>query len=264
MPWITVLGIPAMVYVTSITALIFCVNEKPQNPLLLVGAGLLTTGIYIFHRTSIQAIEPMQDRHRLAIRHRKKLLFISGVMFLFAMALFAVHYPLTTLLVFCSLGGIVVYGRKTITKPLRTFPYLKPLAVGMGIALFAWALNDFSNSKVTVAAFILICSSDALLCDLVDREYDMASGCPTLALQLGEHWTWILATGVYSLASIGLLLAIEQTIIGLFLFIVFVVSLAFRRTDLRYLVDLRLTLVLLLAWAEWMFWYTALHSPLHT
>jgi len=248
-----------MVYVMSITALIFCVNEKSQNPLLLVGAGLLTAGIYIFHRTSIQAIEPMQERHRLAIRHRKKLFFISGVMFLFAMAVFAVQHPLTTLLVFCSLCGIVVYGRKTITKPIRTFIYLKPFAVGVGIALFAWALNDFSNTIVAVVAFILICSSDALLCDLVDREYDMASGCPTLALQLGEHWTWILATALYCLASIGLLFAIEQTLIGLFLFIVFVISLAFRKTDLRYLVDFRLTFVLLLAWAEWLFWYMALH-----
>ncbi len=254
MAWITVLGIPAMVYVMSVTALFFCISEKPQNPLLLIGAGLLTAGTYIFHRTSIQAIEPMQERHRLAVRHRKKLFFVSGVMFLLAIAVFAIHHPFATLLVFCSLAGIVVYGRKTITKPLRTFPYLKPLAVGLAIALFAWALNDFSNTTITVIAFILICSSDALLCDLVDREYDFSSGCPTLALQLGDHWTWILANAMYCVASIGLLLAIEHTVIGLFLFAVFVGSLLCRKLDLRLLVDLRLVLVLLIAWAEWMFW----------
>ena len=254
MAWLTVLGIPALVYIMSITALLFHMSGRTQNPLLLIGAGFVTAAVYIFHRSLIQAVEPMQPRHRLAVLHKKKLLCISSVLFLFAIAIFALRHPLETLLVFGSVAGIVVYGRNTFIKPLRTFKYIKPLAVGTAITFFAWALNDFSNSALTVVAFVLMCSADALVCDLVDCEYDAASGCNTLALQLGEYRTKILATAAYALASVGLLVAIEHHIIGLYIFIVFVVSLAFSKFDSRYVVDLRLLLVLLLAWVEWLFW----------
>ena len=255
MTWMTVLGIPAMVYVMSVTALLYCVNEQPQNPIALVGAGLLTAAIYMFHRTSIG---PMQKRHRIAVCHRTQLRFVSGLLLFASVLAFAFYALLATLLVLCAVAGAFVYGRKTLTKPLRTFLYLKPLVVGTAITLFAWALNDFANSIVTLVAFILICSSDALLCDLVDRDFDAASGCPTLASQLGNNWTWIVTTALYCFASIGLLLAVEQTSVGLYFFIVFVCSLACRRLDTRYLVDFRLVLVLLLAWGEWMFWSTVL------
>jgi 4-hydroxybenzoate polyprenyltransferase len=100
----------------------------------------------------------------------------------------------------------------------------------------------------------MICSADAFVCDLVDTKYDAASGCQTLATQLGERWTWIIASVTYCFASVVLLFAIEQTQIGLYLFVTLVISLACRKFDARYVVDLRLLLVLLLAWAECLFW----------
>ena len=254
----TVLGIPAAIYVMCITALMFQVNERTQNPLLLLGVGVLTSGIYIFHRTSAKAVEPMQERHRLAIRHRKLLLLVSLLLFICSIAIFAFHHPLLTLLVFGSLAGVFAYGRKTVLRPLRTFSFVKPISVGIAIGLFAWVLNDFSNSLVTLFAFVMICSADAFLCDLRDTEYDQASGCQTLASRLGSDWTWIIATAIYCVASLGLLYAVVHTSIGFFLFLVFILSLAGRKIDSRFLVDFRLLFVLLLAWSEWMFWTGAL------
>jgi hypothetical protein len=243
MPWITVFGIPAMVYVMSITALLFYVNDKPQNPLLLVGAGLLTSAIYMFHRTSIRAIEPMQARHRIAVCHKTKLRFISGIVLLISAAAFAAHHPLTALLVFCSVVGVIVYGREIVTKPLRNFLYLKPLAVGIAITLFAWALNDFSNSIVTLVAFILICSGDALLCDFEDCAYDSASGCSTLATKLGFLGTWVVVGILYIVAATSL-----QTSIGWLFLVLFPIPLLAQKW-VRSLVDIRPLLVLLLAWS---------------
>lgn len=253
MAWLTVLGIPAAVYVVSITALMFAVSSKTQNIFVLAGTFLLTTGIYIFHRTAIVEVEPMQKRHVIASRHKKQLLAISFALLVCAGTVFAMVHLITTLLVVCSFAGVYAYGRKTIVEPLRMYPYAKPLIVGVAIALYAWVLNDFANSTVTVLAFSLICSADALVCDLVDREYDSATGCTTLATRLGVYWIWIISTATYLFATVVLLVAIEHSSMGFFLFIAYIVSIPFRKYDLRYLVDLRLGLALLLAWVTWMY-----------
>ncbi|MBL6997026.1 MAG: hypothetical protein ISR75_01125 [Phycisphaerales bacterium] len=244
MAWLTVLGIPAALYVVGITALMFYVQSNEQSPILLTGAGLLTAGVYMFHRTSVDAIEPMQERHRLALRHKKRILAISFTILVLATAVFAIHNPLTTLLVFCSLAGVIVYGRRTITKPLRTFPFLKPIVVGSAIALFAWVLNDFSNSIVTLLAFILICSADALLCDLVDCEFDTATGCITLAKKLGPCLTWCIAGLLYLVAAIEL-----QSSVGWIILLAFPLPSLFKTSLLRTCIDLRPILLLLIAWA---------------
>jgi hypothetical protein len=259
MPWLTVLGIPAGVYVMSVTALMFLVNGKPQNSLLLSGVGFLTIGIYIFHRSTVVAVEPMQQRHRIALQHTTLLRWISCCLLMGAVVIFALHQPIAPLLVFGSLGGVYVYGRKTFIKPLRTYPYLKSIAVGVAITSFAWALNDFSNSILTVVAFVLMCSADAMVCDLLDREYDVATGCRTLAMQLGDYWTWIISTAVYCVASIGILFALVHSRVGFYIFVVYIASLTCRKFDSRYVVDLRLILVLLLAWGQWLFWTGQLH-----
>lgn len=258
MAWLTALGIPAAAYVMCIVALFFDVNEQPRNALFLLGAGLLTAGVYAFHRTTIISIEPMQERHRIAIRNTTLLRIISFCFLVLAMAAFALHNPLATLLVFSALAGVFVYGRKTLIKPLRLFACVKPIAVGVSIALLAWSLNDFSNSMTSLLAFMLMCSADALVCDLVDCEYDAATGCQTLAQQLGEKWTWIVATAVYCFASIGLLWEVERAPVGLYFFIVYILSFSCMRLDPRYVVDLRPILVLLLVWAECLFWSIAL------
>ncbi len=255
MAWITVLGIPAAVYVMSITALMFVANDQQQRPFLLLGAGLLTAGIYIFHRCSILAVEPMQERHRIAIRNKKPLLLISGVLIFIALVVFEIYEPIFSLLVFASILGVVAYGRRTITKPLRTYIFVKPVAVGIAIVMFAWVLNGMSNSVVVVVWFTMLSSADALVCDSADCEYDAASGCQTLAMKLGEQWTWICATAVYTVASFGIYVATSHSsFLGVFFYIVFVASIPFRKIDSRYVVDFRLVLVLLLAWGEWMLW----------
>ncbi|MDP7009081.1 MAG: hypothetical protein QGI78_05870 [Phycisphaerales bacterium] len=243
MAWLTVLGIPAALYVVGITALMFYVQGNEQNPILLIGSGLLTAGIYMFHRTSVDAVEPMQERHRLALRHKKIILAISYTLLVSAISVFAIHHPLTTLLVFCSLAGVIVYGRRTLTKPLRTFPFLKPFVVGSAIALFGWVLNDFSNSIITLLAFILICSADALVCDLVDCEFDTATGCITLAKKLGPRLTWCVAGVLYLVAAIEL-----ESPIGWIILLAFPLPSLFQTTLLRTCIDLRPILLLLIAW----------------
>ncbi|MFT4593707.1 MAG: 4-hydroxybenzoate polyprenyltransferase, partial [Phycisphaerales bacterium] len=203
-------------------------------------------------------VEPMQERHRIALKHRMILRVLALLLGVLATAIFALHHPMATLLVFGALTGVIAYGRKTITRPLRTFLYLKPIAVGTAIVCFAWALNDWSNSIRTIFGFILICSADALLCDIVDTEYDAASGCNTLALKLGAIWAKITAAILYLIGSVWILYTLEQNIIGLYFFVVFVFTLIFRISDQRSLVDFRMLLVVLLAWGEWLFWTTAL------
>lgn len=255
MAWVTVLGIPAAVYVMSVTALMFFANEQQQNPLLLLGAGLLTAGIYIFHRTSIVAVEPMQERHRIALRRKFPLRAVSCVCLVIAAYVFALHKPVFSLLVIVSFMCVIAYGRKTVIKPLRAYLFLKPTAVGFAIVMFAWMLNDMANSIPVVICFILISSADAMLCDAVDCEYDSASGCPTLAINLGEHWIKIITMLMYTIASIGICFTSQHNpTLGVFFYIVFVVSAVFQKIDSRYLVDLRLVLVLLLAWGEWILW----------
>ncbi len=243
MVWLTVLGLPAAVYVASMTALMFCLSEKPQNLLVLLGAGSLTAGIYMFHRTSIAAVEPMQARHRIAIRHRRLLRRIAWCLLALSAAMFALHHPVSTVLVFGSLAGVIVYGRKTITKPVRNVTVLKPFAVGVAISVFAWALNDFSNATWTLVAFMLICSADALVCDLVDCTYDAASGCSTLATKFGVRGTWFVAGLLYVLAAVCF-----QSPVGWIFLLLFLFPSLVQKT-IRTAVDVRPILVLLLAWS---------------
>jgi len=243
MAWLSVLGIPAAVYVVSITALMFFLNKSPQNPLLLLGVGLLTFAIYIFHRASIESVEQMQRRHILSLRHKKKLLLISGVLFILATVLLAIIEPLQVLLVFTSVAGVLIYGRELVTKPLRNYLYLKPFAVGAAIASFAWVLNDCSNVVWTLGAFILLCSADALICDLVDYEYDVASGCHTIASRYSRVVVWCIAGSLYLAAACSL-----QMPVGWLFLLLFPVPLLMQKS-LRTSVDVRPLLVLLLAWS---------------
>lgn len=243
MAWLSVLGIPAAVYVVSITALMFDVNKSPQNPLLLLGVGLLTSAIYTFHRTSIEPVEQMQRRHLLSLRHKKKLLLISCGLLILATVLLAIKQPLQVLLVFTSVAGVLIYGRELVTKPLRNYLYVKPLAVGTAISVLAWALDDFSTEIVILLSFIFICSADALVCDLADCEYDTATGCKTLATKYGRRVTWSIAATIYVVAAVGF-----QSIIGLLFVLLFPLPLVVTNS-VRTTVDVRPLLVLLLAWS---------------
>lgn len=243
MAWLTVLGIPAGVYVASITALLFYVSATKQNPLLLLAVGVMTVGIYMFHRTVITENDQLQPRHRIALRHTTTLRRISWILLLLASGLFALHHPLAVLLVGGSLIGVVVYGRKILFKPARNSTYIKPIAVGTSITLFAWVLNDFSNTMPVFFAFVCFCTADALLCDLLDCAYDKATGCHTLASTLRTTGTWICA-GFLTLAGALLLLSpVGWILLALFPF------LFLTQKSLRTAVDIRPCVALLLAWS---------------
>ena len=98
MAWLTVLGIPAAVYVTSITAILFYVNQQPMQRNLLLGTALLTMGVYSLHRLSVVEVEPMQPRHQIAFKHRKGILIASALFLCSAAVVIAMHQPMTTLL----------------------------------------------------------------------------------------------------------------------------------------------------------------------
>ena len=249
MAWLTVLGIPAAVYVTSITAILFYVNQQPMQRNLLLGTALLTMGVYSLHRLSVVEVEPMQPRHQIAFKHRKGILIASVLFLCSAAVVIAMHQPMTTLLVFGSIIGMIVYGRETIIKPLRMVTILKPFVVGVSIALFAWVLGNAQASLVAMVALAIICSADALVCDLVDREYDAATGCTTIAKKLGYRSTWIIALLMYVIAGIGIFSTQLHSPVGYIFLVVFPIPLVFPISFRRTLIDVRPLLVLLLAWA---------------
>ncbi len=239
----TVLGFPAAVYVVGITSLLFYEGGNPQNLFLLVGTGFLALGIYMFHRTNVVAVLPMQKRHQLALQHRCALLIISSICLAISISVFALYKPIALLLIAGSVVGIVVYGKRHITKPLRNYLYVKPWAVGVSIALFAWALNDFSNRALVIFGFAMLCSADALICDIVDRDYDAATDCLTFAKKFGEHSTWFVAVIFYLI--FGLILHSSVGWVFILLFPIPLLSKQFLRT----IVDFRPLVVLLIAWS---------------
>ena len=248
MVWLTVLGIPAAVYVTSMTAIMFYINQQSFQPLFILGTALLTMGVYSLHRLSVVEVEPMQLRHKIAIKHRKSIRLASVLFLCCAVVVFALHQPLATLLVLGSILGMIVYGRETIIKPLRTVTILKPCVVGVSIAMFAWVLGNIQASLLALVALAIICSADAMVCDLVDKEYDAATGCTTMAKKLGDYSTWGVAVLLYLTAGMGIINTQLHSPIGYLFLVVFPIPLVFPISLRRTLIDVRPLLVLLLAW----------------
>jgi 4-hydroxybenzoate polyprenyltransferase len=100
---------------------------------------------------------------------------------------------------------------------------------------------------VPVITIALICSADALLCDLDDRAYDQATGCNTLAMKLGTMRSWIIA-GLAYLISCGLIYFCLQEMVGIIILIAFLAPIATMGRGIRTAVDLRPLGVLLIAW----------------
>ncbi len=239
----TVLGFPAAMYVVCITALLFHEDGSPQNLVLLTGTGFLALGIYMFHRTNAVSVQEMQKRHQLALRHHGVLLITSSICITISISVFALHKPFALLLVTGSIVGILIYGKKLINKPLRNYLYLKPLAVGASISLLGWALNDFSNSVLVVFGVGLLCSADALVCDLLDSEYDFATNCLTFAKKFGEQSTLLVAFFFYLI--FGLIL---HSYVGWIFVLLFPIPLLSKQIH-RTIVDFRPLVVLLIAWS---------------
>lgn len=243
MAWVTVLGIPAAIYIASITALIFKLLDIPLSLFVALGSGSLAVSVYTLHRSSIRSCEHMQKRHIIALQYKHLLQIISVLTLVTSAISFWLVRDNLLLLIISAPIGIIVYGKNTLIKPIRTFTYLKPVAVGGGITFFAWFVAGLPTNYMPVAGFFLICSADALLCDLNDRKFDYETGCETLAFKLDTVWVWIVSLGLY-----GLAMSFLQPTIGMLFVFLFPLPLLLQVLDMRFLVDTRPLLVLLIAW----------------
>ena len=247
MAWLSVLGVPAAVYVASITALFMLVIGQKIDPLVVFCSGLLAMAVYIFHRSSVQACESMQPRHHICVKHQLQLRWVSAAVAVISLiGLLKVH-PVAPLLVLGAFAGVVLYGRRTWIMPIRNIMLLKPLAVGVSIAGLAWILSGMPLDAVSVIAIASICSADALLCDLDDRAYDQETGCATLAMKFGAARSWIIACVAY-LIGCGLILIYLHAGVGLIFLAAFLLPMATMGRGLRTAIDLRPLGILLIAW----------------
>ena len=146
-------------------------------------------------------------------------------------------------IVVAAVVGIIAYGKKTLMRPLRTFTYMKPLAVGCGIAFFAWYVVGMPANIAPMIGIAFVCTADALLCDIDDCAFDVATGCQTLANQLGAAWAWGICVLLYTLA-----MSFFTPVVGLGFMFLFPLPLLVRTIDVRFIVDVRPLLILLLAW----------------
>ena len=247
MAWFCVLGVPAAIYVASMTAVMMLVHGQKIDPWAVFASGVLAMGVYIFHRSSVQVSEHMQPRHHMCVTHQRRLQLASVLVVLVSLiGLLKVH-PVAPLLVIGAFIGVVLYGRHTCIVPIRNIMLLKPLAVGVSITGLAWVLMGMPLVVVPIIAIALICSADALLCDLDDRAYDQATGCNTLAMKLGATRAWIIA-GVVYLISCGLIYFCLQEMVGIIFLLVFLVPIVTMGRGIRTAIDLRPLGVLLIAW----------------
>ena len=259
MALITVLGIPASIYVASIIILFFQHLDEPVSWPLISASMFLTMSLYSFHRSSIKSSEGMQCRHKLALKFQNSFKRFSLVTAIISCVCFVVLNP--SYLIFPLLGfiGVSFYSReivwhsffdcKILLKPLRNYPIIKPIAIGGGIAFFAWCLISLtagvvSGPSVLLATIItaIFCSCDALICDFEDIEFDLSSGCKTLASQMQLKNVWLLTSLCVVLLSFVLSLKIQLIIICL------IPLPFFKMFNTRLIVDLRPALVLLIAW----------------
>ena len=259
MALITVLGIPASIYVVSIIILLSRQLDQPVSWSAIVAAALLAMSLYSFHRSSIKFSEGMQYRHKLALKFQNSFKRFSVATGVASCTLFVLLNP--SYLIFPVLGfvGICIYGRevvrhsfldyKILLKPLRNYPLLKPIVIGGSIAFFAWSLIGLTTGAVSEPSVILaviiaafFCSCDAMICDVEDIEFDLSNGCKTLASQIQPKNVWLLTSLCIVLLSFFLPVKIQLIIICL-------IPLPFLKMfNTRFIVDLRPALVLLIAW----------------
>ena len=127
---------------------------------------------------------------------------------------------------------------------------IKPVAIGGGIAFFAWSLISLTGGLVGEPSAIfpaiilaIFCSCDALICDLEDIEFDLSNGCKTLASQMQPRNIWLLTSLCFIFLSFFLPVKIQLIAICL------IPLPLFKMLNTRLIVDLRPALVLLIAWA---------------
>jgi 4-hydroxybenzoate polyprenyltransferase len=247
MAWMTTFGIWASMYVGSVVVLMFQVMERPISIAAVLGSGFLAMAIYVLHRRAPEVNDATQQRHHQATSQRRGMLFIFGLSSIVACGMLYAVAPYLLLLLPIGCIAVTLYGRKIVGYPIRNLTLLKPLAVGCSITILAWVVTGNLWPPLAAIGLAIIVTTDALLCDIPDIEYDTACGCTTLPSKTSETTIWLIALAG-NLAGAAFLWFVCASITGWLLLIAFPSLYLLRRFDLRFVVDLRLPLIALIAW----------------
>ena len=118
MALITVLGIPASIYVASIIILFFQHLDEPVSWPLISASMFLTMSLYSFHRSSIKSSEGMQHRHRLALKFQNSFKRFSVVTAIISCVCFVLLHP--SYLIVPLLGFMELYNQcGCVASPLH-------------------------------------------------------------------------------------------------------------------------------------------------
>gem|GEM_PF-1828496 len=243
----TTFGIWASMYVGSVVVLMFQVMERPISIAAVLGSGFLAMAIYVLHRRAPEVNDATQQRHHQATSQRRGMLFIFGLSSIVACGMLYAVAPYLLLLLPIGCIAVTLYGRKIVGYPIRNLTLLKPLAVGCSITILAWVVTGNLWPPLAAIGLAIIVATDALLCDIPDIEYDTACGCTTLPSKTSETTIWLIALAG-NLAGAAFLWFVCASITGWLLLIAFPSLYLLRRFDLRFVVDLRLPLIALIAW----------------
>ncbi len=243
---LTAIGVPAGIYIASIVSLMELIVREQVNWFIALCAGILAVSIYAFHRASISvgegACDRLQRRHHIVLQHKTTCIKLSVIAFVCAVVGLASEDAALGLLPLAGFAGILLYGKPILVAPLRSIPLLKPLIVGFGIALFGFCLFAFELPLPAFIAFGLICSADALLCDVEDIPFDTACGCTTLASTLSHRMRVIVVMSMYAVSAVFLPITIGVGVIALS------IPFFWQRFVNRTYIDIRPVFILLLAW----------------
>ena len=243
----TTFGIWASLYVGSVVALLFQIAGKPMSVAAIAGGAFLAMAVYVLHRISPEVNDAMQRRHLQALTHRRSMLFLFGLASAVACGMLYMVKPILLLLLPVGCIAVTLYGRKTLCYPIRNVIFLKPIAVGCSITLMAWVLTGTPFPPFGAVGLAIIVSADALLCDIQDVQYDKSCGCITLPANMHPLTIWLIVFLLNVDAACFLWFATGSTT-GWIILLVLPTLYALRTFDLRMVVDLRLSIVAVIAW----------------
>ncbi|MDP7009682.1 MAG: UbiA family prenyltransferase [Phycisphaerales bacterium] len=212
-----------------------------------VGSVFLAMSVYVLHRFAPEINAAMQSRHLQAVRKRRTMLFVFGLVSIVSCGMLYMAEPYFVYLL--PIGCIVVtlYGRKTVGYPIRNMLYVKPIAVGVSIIVYAWFVTNKEWPPLAAIGLTFVICSDALLCDIPDIAYDKLCGCTTIPAVQHELVIWAIGLTANAVTAV-LLWLLLGSIVGWLMLMTLPFLFLFRKSALRTLVDLRLPFVVVLAW----------------
>ncbi|MEM7227313.1 MAG: UbiA family prenyltransferase [Planctomycetota bacterium] len=234
------------------------------------GAFLLTVGVYLLDRVKpidawIDEADRMAHPRRAAflLKRTRMLRGVIVVVSIGAAVLLAQLHIALPLLVIAAHAGVLLYGSLPHRPRVKDRFVLKNLAVAIAMTALAFLLVTIETWRtleivpvMVVATFMLLhVMSDAMLCDLDDREADAAHGTATVPVRCGSTFTWGLVALLQTIAMTVLICAglVEivpipaATMFGVGLLIGTIALKLWSPMRVRDLVDLKLPLVVLIS-----------------